>query len=107
VTLAFASRRLHFAERCIDGETVAKRRKVPVSDTKQLVPIAVREIPRELYKTIGDRRAYFKHTRQSRQRQYNTIDAVLVRHRKSLSRRMASTGLYAASRLSPSRSTSR
>jgi hypothetical protein len=50
VTLAFAFRRLHFAELYIDGETSAKRRKVPVSHTKQLVPTAVREIPESFIK---------------------------------------------------------
>jgi hypothetical protein len=50
VTLAFAFRRLHFAERCIDGETFANRRKVPVSRTKQLVLTAVREIPESFIK---------------------------------------------------------
>jgi hypothetical protein len=50
VALAFAFRRLHFTERCTDGETSAKRRKVPISHTKQLISTAVREIPESFIK---------------------------------------------------------
>jgi hypothetical protein len=50
VTLAFVFRTLHFAERYIDGESFAKRCKVPISHTKQLVPTAVREIPESFMK---------------------------------------------------------